>query len=55
MMIAASERTITTATAPQTMAIIVVELSGELSGSFTARIRTGAAIKLIEIKGHDKV
>ena len=50
MMIAANERTLTTATTPQTMAITVIELSDELSGSFTVRILTGAAIKS---KGHD--
>lgn len=44
-MIAAAERTITTATTPQTTAITVIELSGELSGSFTVRILAGAAIK----------
>ena len=49
-MIAANERTLTTATTPQTMAITVIELSDELSGSFTVRILTGAAIKS---KGHD--
>lgn len=42
MMIAATEMTITTATTPQTMAIAVIELSGEVSGSFTVRIVTGA-------------
>ena len=43
IMIAATERTITTATTPQTMAITAIELSGELPGSFTVRILTGAA------------
>ena len=43
MTIAATARTITTATTPQTMAITVIELSGVLSGSFTVRTLTGAA------------